>query len=201
MRFQKWWRKLENNVEIAIKILNEGGVIIYPTETLYGLGSDIFNEWAVQKIFEIKGRSQTKAISIAVLKKDIKKYAEVNEIAHRLIEQYLPGPLTLVLRKKEVVPSWITKTNFVGIRVPENEVAQEILRKFGPITSTSANLSGEQAPTSTHEISEEIKNKVDFVMDFGETKYKGPSTVVKVNDRIEVLRKGVLDLFSNLSNT
>ncbi len=183
-------------IEKAVEILKSGGIIVYPTETIYGLGADIFNEQAVHKVFEIKGREHTRAVSLAVLNEQIEDYAEVNEIAQKLIEKYLPGPLTLVLRKKENVPSWITQTEFVGIRVPKNETAQKILKKFGPITSTSANLSGRQNPIKVAEISDEIKSKVDLILDSGETKYSGPSTVVKVTDKIEILRDGVLKLYS-----
>jgi len=183
----------------AIKILKNSGIIIYPTETVYGLGADIFNERAVNKLIEIKGRENTKEISIAMLEYQIEEYAEVNELASELIEKYLPGPLTLVLKKKEKVPGWITSTEFVGIRVPETLQIKNILREFGPITSTSANLSGQPAPTTIEEIPGEIKNKVDLILDDGKTKYSGQSTVVKVTDKVEVLRKGVLDIWTQKS--
>ena len=187
---------MESEIEKAIKVLKNGGLIVYPTETVYGIGADIFNQEAVNRIYELKGRETTKSLSIAIEKTEIGTYAEVNESVQELIENYLPGPLTLILKKKEKVPDWISPNPYVGIRVPENKTVQRIIQEFGPITSTSANLSGQKEPTNCEDISKQIKNGVDYVLDEGETKYKGPSTVVKVNDKVEILRKGVLDLWT-----
>ena len=180
----------------AVETLKNGGVIIYPTETVYGLGADINNKEAVERIFEIKGREKTKSVSIACLKKDIEKYAEVNDLARFLIENFLPGPLTLVLRKKETVPEWITNSEYIGIRVPDNEFVQKLLKKFGhAITSTSANISGKKDPISAKELAPRITRHAQLIVNEGETKYKGPSTVVQINGKIRVLRKGVLDIW------
>ena len=99
----------------------------------------------------------------------------------------------MLLEKKVTVPRWISETEFVGIRVPENEIAYEIVSKFGAITSTSANVTGQAPPVSFSEIDKEILDKVDLAIDDGETKYKGPSTIVKVTDEVEVVREGVFD--------
>ncbi|MFH1425052.1 MAG: L-threonylcarbamoyladenylate synthase [archaeon] len=184
--------KLE--IEKAVEVLKSGGVIVYPTETLYGLGADVFNEAAVKKIYELKGRDFNKPLSIAVLKEEVGKYAEVNEKAQELIDKYLPGPLTLVLKKKEIVPAWVTDTEYVGIRVPDEESVLEIIRQVGPIASTSANLSGGEEPVKVEQIPQSILDGVDLVIDGGTTKENGPSTVVKVENGVEVLRRGVLKL-------
>ena len=189
--------KKEDKISKAVSILQKGGVIVYPTETVYGLGADIQNTKAVDRIYEIKGREQTKSVSIACLKEDIKKYAEVNELARFLIDEFLPGPLTLVLKKKKTVPSWITKSNYVGIRIPDNEFAQKLLEKFGgAIVSTSANISGKKDPVSAEEVPKAIKKKVDLVISKGQTKYKGPSTVIQVDGKLKILRHGVLDVWT-----
>lgn len=184
---------LDEKINEAVKVLEKGGVVIYPTETVYGLGADIFNKKAVEKIFKMKGREGIKAISIALREEDIEDFAVVDEKSLEFINK-LPGPLTLVLRKQKKVPEWITKTDYVGIRVPDEENVQKIIKNFGPITSTSANLSGEKAPSRVEDINEKIKEKVDLIIDDGPTPYKKPSTVVKINDNIEILRKGALEL-------
>ena len=189
--------KKEDKISKAVSILKKGGVIIYPTETVYGLGADIQNKEAVDRIYGIKGRETTKSVSIACLKGDIGKYAEISDMAKFLIDNFLPGPVTLVLKKKETVPEWITASDYVGIRVPENKTVQEILKKFrGAIVTTSANVSGKKDATSGKGVSKEVKEKVDLIIDEGETKYKGPSTVVQVNGKIKILRHGVLDIWT-----
>ncbi len=187
----------KGQISNAVEVLKKGGVIIYPTETVYGLGADIKNMKAVERIYEIKGREQTKAVSIACLKEDIEKYAEVSDLARFLIDNFLPGPVTLILKKKSSVKEWITKSDYVGIRVPDNKTVQEILKKFGSaIVTTSANISGKKDYVNAKEIPRGIKKKVDLVIDEGTTKYKGPSTVVQVNGNIKVLRHGVLDVWT-----
>ncbi len=198
MRAEGRGPKAESQINKAIQILKKSGVIIYPTETVYGLGADINSREAVERIYEIKGREKTKALSIACLKEDIEKYAEVTDLAKFLIANFLPGPLTLVLKKKETVPRWITNSEYVGIRVPDNELVQKLLKKFGSaITSTSANISGKKDCVSAKEIPAKIKEKVDLIIDEGETKYKGPSTVVQVNGKIKILRHGVIEVWNH----
>ncbi len=179
----------------AVQILKKGGVTVYPTETVYGLGADIKSKKAVNWIYRIKGREQTKALSIACLKEDIEKYAYVNTLARILIDNFLPGPITLVLKKKKTVPSWVTKNKYVGIRVPDNEFVQKLLKKFGhAITSTSANISRKRSPVSAEQVPLSIRKKVDLVIDKGATKYKGPSTVIQINGKVKVLRHGVIEV-------
>ena len=183
----------------AVNVLRKGGVIIYPTETVYGLGAGIRNSAAVRKIYSLKGRETTKALLIAVADTTgIEKYAEVNETAKQLADEYLPGPLALVLPKKKTVPEHITRNAFVGIRVPENETARKIIEKFGDaIVSTSANISGGKDPTKVSEIPKKIRSNVDLVIDEGQTKYKGASTIVQVlGNEVKVLRQGVKDIWS-----
>ena len=179
-------------VEKAIEVLKNGGVVVYPTETLYGLGANIADEFAVGKVEGIKGREGI-PISIAVTREEIGKYAYISELAKKIIDEFLPGPLTLLLKKKITVPRWISETDFVGIRVPENEIAYDIVSGFGAITSTSANVTGQAPPVSFSEIGKDVLDKADFAIDDGETKYKGSSTIVRVTDTVEVVREGVFD--------
>ena len=173
----------------AIKVLREGGVIVYPTETVYGLGANIFNEDAVKKVYALKGRKFDKPLSVAMRREDMNEYGVVSDTQLIDLELSLPGPVTIVARKKKI-PDWITNTDFVGMRVPEHPDAYELVSRFGPITSTSANKAGGKSPISVDEIPKCILDKVDYVIDDGETKYKQGSTVIKVTDSIEILREG-----------
>lgn len=202
--FWEFWRKFKvekTKIEKALEVLRAGGVIVYPTDTVYGLGADIFSHETVDKIYSIKGREETKALSIAVKLEDISLYGEVNETAQELIDKYLPGALTLLLPKSLRVPEWLSKNEFIGIRVPSNEFCKEITEKFGAITSTSANISGEKEAFRVSDISKEVLDKVDLVIDEGETKYKGVSTIVQVaGEEVKVLRKGVLEIKEKFRN-
>ena len=183
---------MDSRVSEAIKALRKGGIIVYPTETLYGLGADINNEAAVKRIYELKGRQADAPVSIAVAKEEVMVYAEVSDAAERIIRDYLPGPVALLLKKKGV-HEWITKNEYVGIRVPDNPIALGIVEEFGPIVSTSANKSGEPAAHSVEDISREVLDNADYVIDAGPTKYKGPSTILRVDHAVEVVRQGVFD--------
>lgn len=165
--------------------LKSGGMIIYPTETVYGLGADIFNQQAVAKVCSVKGRDSGKALSIALSDvSEIGKYAYFeNESQRQFIYKNLPGPFTVILKKKEVVPDWISKDT-VGIRIPEYAGIRKLVKECGPITATSANPSGQPAPTRA----EDIKIQADLLLDGGETIYKRPSQVVDLA-RMEVLRE------------
>ncbi|MFO7872121.1 MAG: L-threonylcarbamoyladenylate synthase [Candidatus Undinarchaeales archaeon] len=184
---------MNEKIKEAVEALKNGGVIVYPTETVYGLGADIFNEKAVKKIAGMKGWKEKRPISVALKEDQIEDFAVVDDNSLELIDR-LPGPMTLVLRKQNKVPNWITETDYVGLRVPESETAMLLAENFGPITSTSANVSGQKAPYKVENIDERIKEKADYILDEGETRYKAPSTVVKINDDIEILRDGVLEI-------
>ncbi|MFH1450807.1 MAG: L-threonylcarbamoyladenylate synthase [archaeon] len=173
----------------AIKVLREGGVIIYPTETVYGLGANIFNEEAVKKVYALKGRGFDKPLSVAMRREDIDEYAVVSDTQLAELELNLPGPVTIVVRKKKI-PDWVSDSDFVGIRVPDHPDAYELVSRFGPITSTSANKAGGKSPSTVDEIPKSIRDKVDYIIDGGPTKFKEGSTVIKIDKSIEILREG-----------
>ena len=123
-------------------------------------------------------------------KEDIEKYAHINDISKRIIDKFLPGPLTIILKKKETIPDIVSK-EYIGIRIPDSKIIRELA--VVPLTATSANLSGEESPTSADEISEELKEKVDLIIDTGTCKYKTPSTIIKiVDDNVELIREGAI---------
>ncbi len=177
-----------NQIEKAAEVLKLGGIIAYPTETVYGLGANIFNETAIRRLFEIKRRSLSKPISVGVADfKMLESIAYVFEKDKEILEKLLPGPVTIILPRKEVVSDLLTAgRDLIGIRFPENKTIREIIEKAGfPITATSANFSGEEDVTEA----KYVEPDVDFVVD-GECKYKRPSTVVDLINR-KILREGV----------
>ena len=176
-----------NQIEKAVEILKLGGIIAYPTETVYGIGANIFDDLALRRVFEIKRRPLNKPISVAVSSFEmLETIAWVSREERKIIRELLPGPVTVILPKKELVSPLLTGgSEFLGIRFPENRIAREIIKKAGfPITSTSANFSGEKEISEA----EDINLDVDFVVK-GKCKYKKPSTVVDLV-RKKILREG-----------
>jgi len=175
-----------DDIERAADILRNGGVVVYPTETVYGLGADALSERAVKKVYEIKKRALDEPISLAV-----SSYEMMEQVAYidswRLIKRLLPGPVTVLLRKRENVPDILTAgSELVGVRLPMHPVAVQLIESFeSPITSTSANISGTAPPRKI----EEVKVSADLTLDGGVCKYGIPSTVVDLVNR-KILRKG-----------
>ncbi len=175
------------DIKKAAEILRKGGVVIYPTETLYGIGASIFSDAALRRLFKIKKRMAGKPISVAVSSFDmIDELAYVGEKERFFIEKFLPGPVTVLLKKKRAVPDILTPdTDMVGIRYPDHRLAIELIERAGvPITSTSANISGEAPPQSV----DEIKISADYILDWGACKGE-PSTVVDLVN-LRLVRKG-----------
>jgi len=174
-------------VEDAVCVLEAGGVIVYPTETVYGLGAGIFSEKGIKRIYEIKGRSFAKPVSIAVSSfRMIEEVAYLDESTREIIEKILPGPVTVLLKKREVVPARLgAGSDLIGIRFPDHKKALVIIKSVGPITSTSANISGEKDPLSV----DEVEVEADLVVDGGKCKYGVSSTIVDLC-KMRILRRG-----------
>lgn len=178
----------------AVEVLDIGGVIAYPTETLYGLGANVFDVNAVQRAFEIKGRGMSKPSSIAFKNlEQARKFLEFTPVAERLAKKFLPGPLTIILNSKIEFDAFLGG-NKVSFRIPDNKVAQLILDEIKfPITATSANLSGGKEPVEITDVLEQIGDKVDLILDGGKCRYGKPSTVVDATDGdIRIIREGVI---------
>jgi len=174
-------------IDMAVRVLRRDGLIVYPTETVYGLGADALSEDAVLKVYEAKNRPLSRPISIAVSDMDmLGAVAVLDEAARAFIERFLPGPVTVVLPAKSCLPAILTGgTGLVGIRWPDHEVALAIIARLdSPITATSANVSGEIPPTRP----EDVYVPNDYVVDGGELPGT-PSTVVDLTTR-RILRKG-----------
>lgn len=175
----------------AIDVMAEGGVILYPTDTVYGLGANIFNKDAVERINKIKNRDSSKALSILVSNLDsLDLVADVNFKNWTLINRWLPGPFTFILPKSKCVPSFISPNDKVGIRIPDNKIATSLARIF-PIVTTSANVSNQETLSNPHDILKQIGDSVDLVIDVGELKSSSPSTIIDLTDfRPSLVRKG-----------
>lgn len=175
----------------AARFIIGGGAIVYPTETVYGLGANALDEQAVMRIFLIKKRPLSKPISLAVSNLDmLRNVAEIRDEDIEILEALLPGPVSILVRKKSVVPDILTAGSpLVSIRFPDHESALRIIDKAGPITSTSANRTGQPAPVTAKEVSKEIEDRVDLVVDGGKCRYCQPSTLLDLEKR-EIIRPG-----------
>jgi len=182
---------MRSEIERALEFLRMGKLVVYPTDTLYGLGADIFNIEAVKKVYEIKKRPFSMPLSIALSGvEEIEKYAFMNEIAYKIADQFLPGALTLILKNKKIVPDIIAKDK-IAIRIPSNEIALKIAEII-PVTATSANIHGEENPWKIEIARKQLGEKVAFYIDAGDLK-NVPSTIVDVSEgRLKIIREGAI---------
>lgn len=196
-------------IERAVAVLKDGGLIIYPTETCYGLGADATNSGAVKKLLEFKGSRGGKAVSVAVADgKMARKYVEINETARNFYRKFLPGPLTVISRSRgKTAPALEAGTGTLGIRIPDYPLALEIIKRFDrPITSTSANTSGKKAPYCLKDVLKYTTKKrlalIDLFLDAGRLPYNPPSTVVDTTlNEPQTLRQGEIKIRESSENT
>lgn len=181
-------------IDKAVSLLKEGGVIAYPTDTIYGLGCDMYNKKAVQRIYQIKKRDPQKPFSfICSDLKNISLYAQVTNQAYKIMKKYLPGPYTFILLGTKLVPKIMTtKRKTVGIRVPDNNICLSLVETLGnPIISTSVGLSGGQILSDPSLIEETFGSQIDLTIDGGILANQ-PSTIISlIDDEIEVIREGL----------
>jgi len=181
----------------AVEVLKNGGVIIYPTDTVYGLGCDIYNKEALEKIFTIKNDSQNKLLSFVCADlKDISKYAKISDYAYRMMKHLLPGPYTFILPAAREVPKRLwSKRKTVGIRVPNNQIALTLVKELGnPIISTSVTKRLGEIISDPEEIKFIFGNQVDLMLSMGNSGTT-PSSVIDLSDeQPEVIREGIGDV-------
>ncbi|WP_136689591.1 L-threonylcarbamoyladenylate synthase [Halorhabdus amylolytica] len=165
----------------AADVVASDGLVIYPTETVYGLGADALEPDAVERVFEAKGRDRSKPLSLGV--PDVERaleYVHASERERQFMRAFLPGPVTVVLERRETVPDILTSgRERVGIRVPDHHLARELLARTGPLTATSANVSGRPSATRVADVDPEIREVSGAILDGGETAGTA-STVVDV---------------------
>ncbi len=172
--------------------LKNGEVVIYPTDTCYGMGADIFNKKAIERIYQIKGIPRTRPFSFVCADlSDISRYARVTDFAYRVLKRYLPGPYTFVLEGSRQVPKMmLTRRKTVGIRIPDNPVCLDMVRILGnPVISTTAAL-GEETFSDPREMAKRFGKQVAVIADCGIILPEPSSVISLVNDEPEVLRRG-----------
>jgi tRNA threonylcarbamoyl adenosine modification protein (Sua5/YciO/YrdC/YwlC family) len=184
-------------IKKAVDILNNGGVIIYPTDTAYGLGCSLFNKKGIEKIYEIKRQNKRKPLSfICSDLKDISRYARVTDYAYKTMRRLLPGPYTFILEASRLVPKIILpKRQTTGIRVPDSRICLALVRELGePVISTSVKTEEGEILSDPRDIEEKFGRRVDLVIDSG-VMLSGQSSVISlVDDVIEVIRVGKGDV-------
>lgn len=181
----------------AVEIMRKGGVIIYPTDTVYGLGCDIYNHEAVKRIYEIKNESETKLFSfICPDLKDISKYAKVSDYAYKTIKKLAPGPYTFVLPAAREVPKKLwTKRKTVGIRIPDSPIALMLAKELGnPIISTSTTTRLGKRLSNPDEIRAIFDFSVDLMLSGGIQAHESSSIIDLSGDEPEIIREGAGDL-------
>jgi L-threonylcarbamoyladenylate synthase len=185
----------QKDIEKALEVLRNGGVILYPTDTIWGLGCDATNPEAVDKIYKIKRRSNSKSMLILLDSPNkLQDYVYVPSMAWELIK-VSNYPITIIYPEaRNLAPNLIAEDGTVGIRIVRDDFCRDLIRAFGkPIVSTSANISGQPAPANFHEISDEIKQSVDYIVRWrqNDTLKFRPSSVVKLgkNNEIVIIRK------------
>lgn len=208
MKILKYNSKNEINIiNQSLKVLKSGGLLVFPTETCYGLGVDATNQQAVKKLFKYKTRREGKPLSIAVSDIEMaKKYVKINEIAENLYQNYLPGPITIVSKGlKKVAPGVESEYGTLGIRVPDFQLITKIIKKFGkPITATSANMSYLPKPYCIKNLLKDCPQKnldlIDLIIDAGTLPKRETSTVVDTTmNNLNIMRPGQINLKKQLS--
>ena len=187
----------DDHIAETSQVIKEGGVIVFPTQYLYGLGADALNAEAVDRIFEIKQRSYHKPLLVLIPhRKDLTKLVQhVSSAAVDIMNYFWPGAVTLIFKARDTLPENLTaKTGKVGIRMPQHPVALALSRSVGcPLTATSANITGTSGCSTVSDINLRISNKVDLILDAGPLKGGIGSTVVDVTvDPPKILREGAI---------
>jgi L-threonylcarbamoyladenylate synthase len=177
----------------ALEILKNGGLVAFPTDTVYGLGALAFDDNAIKSIYTAKDRPIEKAIPILIADpNDLARVADsIPESARILSGRFWPGALTITLPKKNSLPASISATATVAVRIPDNDDARNLLRAAGPMAVTSANISGRASPISAEEVYAQLSGRIPLILDGGKTRGGIPSTLVScVGENIEILREG-----------
>lgn len=185
------------SIETAIDLLNDGEIVAFPTDTVYGLGTNAFYSPGIIKLFEAKGRDANKAIAVLIGDLDQLNLLtdELSETAHKLVASFWPGGLTIVVPKKKDLPELLSAGSSIGIRMPNHPVALDLLRKFGPIATTSANLSGMNSPHDARDVERQLNKRVPLILDGGRCPGGVPSTVVDcTTEEVRILRPGTISL-------
>lgn len=194
--YYNWKNKIDKDELLkVINILKNNGIVIFPTETVYGIGGNALCDEVIDKIYEVKQRPREKALNIMLASiDDIEKYAEItSELERKIIKTFMPGPITIILKKKQNFGNKFTLPNeTIGIRIPDNKIINSILKNIDfPIIAPSANISGKPSAIEVSDIIKDFDGKVDVIIDGGKASLGESSTIVQViDDEIKILRQG-----------
>ncbi len=184
-------------IRMVVEILRGGGTIAYPTDTYYGIGCDILNKKAIQKVYQLKQRNKNKPFSfICSGLKNISHYAKVSNYAYKTMKRLLPGPYTFILEGSKLVPKiMLTKRKTAGIRVPNNSICLALVEELGnPIITTSATMPNGTIFYNPSLIHDFFQSRIDIVIDGGTVPGNPSSVISLINDMPEVIRKGMGDV-------
>ena len=184
------------NIEKICEVLENGGLVITPTDTVYGIMGDALNEDVIRKVFSVKKRSYGKPLILLMNSFEMLNYYtdEISEKEKKIIEKFWPGLVTIILKKNDKISNLITSgSEYVGIRIPDNEDLLKIIGKLNrPVISTSANISGTEVITSIDLLEDDLIDEIDYIEDGGIIN-NGSSTIIKIDkDKLNILREGVI---------
>ena len=186
-----------SEIQQALHILKNGGIVAFPTDTVYGLGTLAFDNAAIESIYTVKDRPIEKAIPVLIGDMDdIDKIAEnIPEMALRFANRLWPGPLTCIIPKKQTLPPAISATSTVAVRIPNHPDAITLLKAAGPMAVTSANISGKPSPSTAQEVYDQLNGRIPLILDGGKTPGGTPSTLVDcTGETPKILREGPVSL-------
>jgi len=184
----------DEGIRKSVEIIENGGVIIFPTDTVYGIGCDPYDANAVKKIYEIKSREKIKSLPVLVSSIEIvKQISIIDEFTEKIIKKYWPGPLTLILKLKDKnLKKSLNLEDKIAVRIPNSLCTLKLLNKCNLLVGTSANVSGDSSFTDPQECMKNVKN-YDVFVDGGTITSKGESTIIEIeNEKIHVIREGAL---------
>lgn len=185
----------DKKLQEVANIIRQGGIVVFPTETVYGIGTNGLDSKSISKLYHVKQRPLNKPISLLVSSLEMVKAVteNISDIEYKLMEEFFPGPLTIILKKNKLVPNNLTNnTDTVGIRLPDNIIARKLIEYANvPIATPSANISGRSSGTNIQDIIKDFGDKVDYYIDGGPSKLGIGSTIVKIEDNKPlILREG-----------
>ena len=186
-----------SELKSALEILQSGGIIAFPTDTVYGLGALAFNNDAIESIYIAKQRPIEKAIPILIADVDDLEIvaADIPNMVRTFASRFWPGPLTCIVPKKQTLPLAVSATSTVAVRIPDHADARALLRSAGPMAVTSANISGQPSPSTAQEVYDQLNRRIPLILDGGRTKGGVPSTLVDcTGDKPIILREGPIAL-------
>ena len=184
----------DNGIKKSVEIIENGGIIVFPTDTVYGIGCNPYDANAVKKIYQIKSREKTKSLPVLASSIEIvKQISTIDEFTEKIIKKYWPGPLTLILKLKDKnLKKSLNLEDKIAVRIPNSVCTLKLLNKCNLIVGTSANVSGDSSFTNPQECMKNVKN-YDVFVDGGTITSKGESTIIEIeNEKIHVIREGAL---------